>query len=122
MCCTLAFPLQLRKKHGKTSFRVKKFDYFIYYESFLIFHDLFKQSCKTHYTEEQIVGQNSEQRECPLQTLEEVLHETGQVLNYHMLIIQAFLNTSLRSACFIDEGLFSGKKLNFQCWDYSPYY
>jgi hypothetical protein len=51
---------------------VFKFDYFIHIESFLIFHYLFKQSCKTHYTEKQIVGQNSQQRECPLQTSEEV--------------------------------------------------
>jgi hypothetical protein len=36
---------------------VFKFDYFIYIEPFLIFHYLFKHSCKTHHTEKQIVGQ-----------------------------------------------------------------
>jgi len=27
---------------------------------------------------------------------------------------------SLKSACFIDEACFSGKKQNFKPWDYSP--
>jgi hypothetical protein len=34
------------------------------------------------------------------------------------MLLEAFLNMSLRSACFIDE-TFSGKKQNFQSWDYS---
>ena len=34
-------------------------------------------------------------------------------------LLEAFLNMSLRSACFIDE-VFSCRKQNFRSWDYSP--
>jgi hypothetical protein len=34
-------------------------------------------------------------------------------------LLETFLNTSLKSACFINEA-FPGKKKNFLSWDYSP--
>jgi len=33
-------------------------------------------------------------------------------------LLEAFLNMSLKSASFIDEAFFSGKKQNFSSWDY----
>jgi len=36
------------------------------------------------------------------------------------ILLEAFLNMSLRSACFTNAAFFNGKKQNFRSWDYSP--
>jgi hypothetical protein len=46
--------------------------------------------------------------------------ESGDTATFDVpALLEAFLNMSLRSVSFVDDD-FSGKKQNFQFWDYAP--